>query len=342
MSPVAGRRSVATWLFVCAGFVLAMVVVGGITRLTRSGLSIVDWKPITGVLPPLSHEAWLAELARYQASPEGRLVNHAMDLAGFQQIFLVEWAHRLLGRLTGVVVLVPFVWFLVSGALRGGRALRVAGIFLLGGLQGFVGWFMVKSGLVDVPQVSHLRLALHLDLALLIFALLLWAAFDEVYGARAASLAPSPRGGLARPFALTTMLLAALTLTWGAFMAGLHAGHLAPTFPLMNGEVIPSGLGLSSPMDLADNPLVVHFTHRTLAYCMAAGALLTAWVTLSSAAAPRARNAARFLVGILLLQVALGAWVVLSHVNIVAASLHQLNGALVLAGCVALLHGVRR
>lgn len=342
MNAVAGRRSVAVWLFVCASFVFAMVVVGGITRLTRSGLSIVDWKPITGVLPPLSHAAWLEEFARYQQSPEGRLVNHAMDLAGFQQIFLVEWAHRLLGRLTGVVVLVPFVWFLISGALRGTRAIRVAGIFLLGGLQGFVGWYMVKSGLVDVPRVSHLRLALHLDLALLIFALILWAALDEVYGMRAASLAPHPRGGLARPFALTTLALAALTLTWGAFMAGLHAGHIAPTFPLMNGEVIPSGMALTSPMDLADHPLIVHFMHRTLAYCTAAGALLTAWVTLSSAAAPRARNAARLLVAVLLLQVGLGAWVVLTHVGIVAASIHQANGVLVLACCVALLHGVRR
>ncbi len=342
MSAVAGRRSVATWLFVCAGLVLAMVVVGGVTRLTRSGLSIVEWKPLTGALPPLSHADWLLEYQKYQASPEGRLVNAAMDLAGFQRIFLVEWAHRLLGRLTGAVVLVPFVWFLLSGALRGGRALRVAGIFLLGGLQGLAGWYMVASGLVDEPRVSHLRLALHLDLALLIFALLLWAGLDEVFGARSASLAPRPRGALARPFALTTLALAALTLTWGAFMAGLHAGHVAPTFPSMNGEVIPSGLALRSPTDLVNNPLVVHFTHRALAYCTAAGALLTAWVTLTSAAAPRARGAAVVLTGALLLQVGLGAWVVLSHVDIVAAAVHQLNGVLVLAACVALLHGVRR
>lgn len=342
MSAAAGRRSVATWLFVCAGFVLAMVVIGGLTRLTRSGLSIVEWKPITGVLPPLSHDAWLAEFARYQASPEGRLVNHAMDLAGFQRIFYVEWAHRLLGRVTGVVVLVPFVWFLVSGALRGVRALRVAGIFVLGGLQGLAGWFMVASGLVDRPHVSHLRLALHLDLALLIFALLLWAALDEVFGLRTASLAPRPRGALSRPFALTTLVLVALTLTWGAFMAGLHAGHLAPTFPSMNGEVIPSGLALSSPLDLVNAPLVVHFTHRALAYCTAAGALLTAWVTLTSAAPERARRAAMLLVLALGAQVGLGAWVVLAHVDILAATLHQANGVLVLGACVALLHGLRR
>lgn len=342
MNAIAGRRSVATWLFLCAGCVLAMVVVGGVTRLTRSGLSIVEWKPITGALPPLSHADWLAEYGKYQASPEGRLVNAGMDLAGFQRIFLVEWAHRLLGRLTGVVVLVPFVWFLITGALRGARALRVAGIFLLGGLQGFAGWYMVASGLVDEPRVSHLRLALHLDLALVIFALLLWAALDEVFGQRTASLAPRPRGALARPFALATLALAALTLTWGAFMAGLHAGHVAPTFPSMNGDVIPSGMALGAATDLVSQPLLVHFLHRTLAYCTAAGALLTAWVTLTSAAPPRARTAAVLLVLGLVVQVALGAWVVLAHVPVVAATLHQANGVLVIAACVALLHGVRR
>lgn len=342
MNNAAGRRSVASWLFVCAGFVVAMVVVGGVTRLTRSGLAIVEWQPITGVLPPLSHADWLAEFQKYQASPEGRLINTGMDLAGFQRIFLVEWAHRLLGRVTGVVVLVPFVWFLLSGALRGARALRVAGIFLLGGLQGLAGWYMVASGLVDEPRVSHLRLALHLDLALLIFALLLWAALDEVFGLRSASLAPRPRGALARPFALTTLALASLTLTWGAFMAGLHAGHVAPTFPSMNGDVIPTGMTLASVADLAGQPLVVHFAHRTLAYCTAAGALLTTWVTLTSAAPPRARRAAVLLVLALVVQVALGAWVVLAHVPIVAATLHQLNGVFVLAAGVALLHGVRR
>lgn len=338
----AGRRSVAIWLFVCAGFVLAMVVAGGVTRLTRSGLSIVEWKPITGVLPPFSHAEWLAEYGKYQASPEGRLINAGIDLAGFQRIFLVEWAHRLLGRVTGAVVLVPFVWFLVSGALRGARALRVAGIFLLGGLQGVAGWYMVASGLVDEPRVSHLRLALHLDLALLIFALLLWAALDEAVGPPATPLARWPRGALVRPLALLTLALAALTLTWGAFMAGLHAGHAAPTFPSMNGALIPAGMTLGAAADLVRQPLVVHFTHRALAYGTLAGALLTAWVALTGGARAGARGAAVLLVLALAVQVGLGAWVVLAHVPVVAAALHQLNGALVLAAGVALLHGVRR
>jgi cytochrome c oxidase assembly protein subunit 15 len=259
-----------------------------------------------------------------------------MDLDGFQDIFLVEWGHRLLGRVTGVVVLVPFVFFVARGRLRGRRAGRVVGIFLLGGLQGLAGWLMVKSGLVDEPRVSHVRLAIHLDLALLILSLLVWAALDEL-----APITPAPRfraPSWARPLALGTLVLVALTVTWGALMAGLRAGHVAPTFPTMNGAWVPEGVFDGGVWAGA---LGVHFLHRALALCTAVGVALTAAVVLRRERAARARLTAWLLLLLLATQVTLGVWTVLSHVAIVAASLHQLNGALLLATSVALLHALR-
>lgn len=337
------NRPVAVWLLTCAAFTLAMVVVGGLTRLTRSGLSIVEWAPITGILPPLSHQAWLDAFAAYRQTPEGTLVNAGMSLEGFQQIFLVEWAHRLLGRLTGLVVFVPFLYFLATRALAGRRALRVLGIFALGGLQGFVGWYMVKSGLVDEPRVSHYRLTLHLAMALTIFSLLVWSALDELAGAAGAprsTNAPSPL----RPFAWATLSLVAVTVAWGGFMAGLHAGHVAPTFPSMNGAWIPSGMFIHQPpwLGLFENALTVHFVHRTLAYCASLGVIVT-FAAVKLLRAPTSVNApAVALLGLVVLQVTLGAFTVLHHVPIALASLHQLNAALLLGAAVWLAHAVRK
>jgi cytochrome c oxidase assembly protein subunit 15 len=333
------NRAVGIWLLTCAAFVLAMVVVGGLTRLTRSGLSIVEWAPITGVLPPLGHDAWMQAFAAYKATPEGSLVNAGMDLDGFQQIFLVEWAHRLLGRLTGFVVFIPLVFFLVTRRLSGRRALRLFGIFALGGLQGFIGWYMVKSGLVDEPRVSHYRLTLHLGMALAIFSLLLWSALDELSTTRPSSI-PSPL----RPFAWATLFIVAVTVAWGGFMAGLHAGHVAPTFPDMNGMWIPTGMFIHSPwwLGLFENALTVHFVHRTLAYCAAAGVVVT-FVAARMMGAPRgARIASALLLGVVGLQVTLGALTVLHHVPIALAALHQLNAALLLGCAVSLVHTVRK
>src|SRR5581483_340518 len=168
------NRAIATWLFVCAATVMAMVVIGGITRLTRSGLSIVEWNPIVGALPPLGDDAWHAAFDAYKASPEGRLVNASMDLDGFKSIFFVEWLHRLVGRAVGVVVLVPLAYFAFTRRISRARVVRVLGIFALGGVQGFLGWFMVKSGLENDPHVSPYRLMLHLGMALVIFSLFIW------------------------------------------------------------------------------------------------------------------------------------------------------------------------
>ncbi len=327
------RRLVAIWIFTCAAMVLAMVVVGGVTRLTRSGLSIVEWKPITGALPPLTNEQWLAELAKYQASPEYKQVNAGMSLDAFRSIFLVEWFHRLLGRLVGVLTLVPLVLFAARRMLTKRRVAQLGGLFLLGGLQGALGWFMVKSGLVDVPRVSPYRLTAHLLMALAIFAGLLWAGLDELTGER-------PREARAPRSVAALVATAAVTIAWGGLMAGLHAGHVAPTFPTMNGSWIPEGLagstpGLATPFESA---VAVHFLHRLLAYATAIVGAVAATKVLRAPHGRLARGGAIAVLAIVALQITLGALTVLRHVPVWLAAWHQANGALVLGAAVVLAH----
>src|SRR5476651_2188160 len=212
------RRAMAWWLLACCALVFAMVVVGGITRLTHSGLSIVEWQPIVGTLPPLDDAQWQETFARYQLTPEFRLRNHDMTLEGFKGIFWWEYSHRLLGRVIGLVFLVPFAWFLARGRIDRPLGWKLAGIFVLGGLQGALGWYMVKSGLVDDPRVSSVRLAGHLGLAFLIYASMLWVAL----GLRFASSVHA-RPSLVRHSALVVALVFATALS-GALVAAIHAG----------------------------------------------------------------------------------------------------------------------
>lgn len=331
-----GDRAVGLWLLTCAACVVAMVLVGGVTRLTRSGLSITEWNPVAGALPPMGAHAWEEAFARYRATPEFQTVNHGMDLAAFQRIFLVEWGHRLLGRIAGFVFAVPLVVFAVKGRLRGARLGKLAGIFGLGALQGAVGWWMVKSGLVDVPRVSPYRLATHLLFAVALLALLIWHARDELDTSEPAPGATS----LARRLAALAIGAVVVTLTWGALMAGLHAGHVAPTFPTMNGAWVPVGMG-SIERDALENPITVHFVHRLLAYGTAAiaiAAAVTAWRATPDALV---RRRATWLVLLVVGQVTLGALTVLSHVRIDLASAHQVNAALLLACAVTLVHRLR-
>ena len=341
MSPDTDRpsasRAVGAWIFTCAALVLAMVVVGGVTRLTRSGLSITEWRPVTGALPPLSPAAWTEEFAKYQRSPEFLLVNRSMTLEGFKSIFLVEWFHRLLGRFVGVAVLLPLGWFAAKGRLSRRRIAQLGGIFALGGLQGFVGWFMVASGLVNEPHVSHYRLTVHLLMALGILAALVWAGLDELRGERNG---PAPRT-FAHAAVATLVALVVVTITWGGFMAGLHAGLAAPTFPTMNGQWIPSALPAGGRA-VFENPLTVHFLHRALAYLTALVAAVAAVSVLREDPTPAARLASRAVLAVVAMQVLLGALTVLRYVPVSLASMHQANGALLLACAVALLHTVRR
>ena len=250
------KRAVAAWLFVCAAFTFATVVVGGITRLTHSGLSITEWQPLVGAIPPLSQDDWEALFTKYRESPQFREVFPYMELAGFKAIFWWEYVHRLLGRVIGLVFLVPFLFFHFRNRLSRPLTWKLAGLFVLGGLQGAMGWYMVKSGLVDDPRVSHFRLTAHLGLALLIFAIEFWLALGLLRERK------EPRN----PFALVvagTVFLMALS---GGFVAGLRAGHAYNTFPLMNGQLIPSEAFMLDPWwsNLFWNVATVQLVHRSI------------------------------------------------------------------------------
>ena len=325
---VGGRRKVAAWLLVCAALVFAMVVVGGVTRLTHSGLSIVEWQPLVGTLPPLSQSDWEALFAKYRETPEFRIANLGMDLAGFKRIFWWEYVHRLLGRVIGVVFLVPFLWFLVRERLERRVAWQLAGVFALGALQGALGWFMVASGLVDDPRVSHFRLTAHLGVALAIFAAELWIAL-RLLGASAPAAAPRPLGRFS--LALTAIVFV-MALT-GGMVAGLRAGFAYNTFPLMSGQLMPPEILMLEPWwkNFFWNTATVQFMHRTIAWLLIVLVPLFWWQALRAPLAPRARLACHLLLAVLAVQVALGIATLLLVVPLTLAAAHQ-GGAVLLLG----------
>ena len=337
------QRGVGIWLLACAALVFAMTVLGGLTRLTGSGLSIVVWEPLGGVLPPLTGAQWEEAFAAYRLFPEFRQVNPDMDLAGFKSIYWLEYLHRLLGRLVGLAFLVPFAMFLVRRRLSRRLAAALGGIFLLGALQGLLGWYMVQSGLVDRPDVSHYRLAAHLGLAVLIYALLLAAAL-HVLGRERAAAAPPPRPGGRRAAWLAVALVFA-TMVSGALMAGLDAGPVFATFPLMNGRWMPEDVLVEQPwyVNFGENPITVHFVHRVLALAAALAAVAAWW---RARRRPAAGAGDRWLGHALLLalaaQVALGAATAIAGVPLALALLHQAGAMVLLTICVGLAHRQRR
>jgi len=256
-------RPVRVWLYVIAALVLAMVVVGGLTRLTDSGLSITEWKPISGIIPPLSAADWLAEFENYKRIPQYQVLNQGMTLPQFQYIFWWEWGHRFLGRVIGFVFAVPFLVFLVQRRFSWSLAAPLAGLFVLGGLQGALGWWMVSSGLTELTSVSQYRLAAHLSAALLLFLALIWVA-------RRLGPAPARADGTDRGGAAILLALVFLQIVAGAFVAGLDAGMGYNTWPLMDGALVPPGLGVMDPWwkNLFENALTVQFIHRTIAYVL--------------------------------------------------------------------------
>ena len=266
------RRSVAYWLLALAGLVLAMVVLGGITRLHHAGLSIVDWRPLVGVLPPFGEEAWQALFADYKRFPEYQEINRGMTLDEFKGIFWLEYAHRLLGRIVGIAFALPFVWFLVRRAFDRTLALKVLAIGILGGLQGLLGWYMVQSGLVDRPDVSPYRLAAHLGLAVAIYGCLIWVALGLLMGGAVARVRQAGRwrGAL---WGATGLVF--LTIISGAFVAGNDAGLAYNTFPLMADAIVPPDIFLIEPLwrNFFENVPLVQLDHRLLA-------MLTAFVVI--------------------------------------------------------------
>jgi cytochrome c oxidase assembly protein subunit 15 len=332
-------RGVAIWLAVVAALVLAMVVVGGATRLTDSGLSITQWKPVTGAVPPLSQADWQAEFARYKAIPQYRLVNAGMSLAQFKTIYWWEWSHRLLGRLVGVAFLVPFLWFAVRREIPQRLLLRLGGLFLLGGLQGVVGWWMVASGLSDRVSVAPERLMIHLGLAFALLGALVWTALDA-WGGWARQTLPSPWGRRA----LALLALIYMQILLGALVAGNDAGLVYNDWPRMNGRLLPDAYaGPSLWATLAHSPGAVQLHHRLAAY------LLTLVAVGLGVAAWRSKylglDSKRLAVGVavaVLLQAVLGIATLMSAVPIGLGIAHQLMAALTLCLAVAFAWRVRR
>lgn len=313
-------RAIATWLLVCCFMVFAMAVIGAVTRLTESGLSITEWKPITGALPPMSEAHWQQEFDLYKQTPEFSAKHFWMELGDFKKIYFWEWLHRLWGRLIGVTYALPLLWFWASGRIPQGYKWKLGGLFLLGGAQGFMGWFMVQSGLIDRPSVSHFRLAAHLGLALLLFALMLWLALDMLARSRdglAKKIQPLWRG--TRAFGWATLGLISVTIMWGAFVAGLDAGMIYNTFPHMGNGLVPPDFG-----NVHSSPAGVQFIHRWLAVTTMVAVLGYVWVN-------RMRGITPFLGLMVLLQVGLGIATLLTQVNIGLAALHQ-AGAIALMG----------
>lgn len=335
-----GARAVGAWLLICCALVFAMVVVGGVTRLTHSGLSITEWQPIVGTLPPLSATDWNDAFAKYQATPEYAQVNKGMTLDAFKSIFWWEYFHRLLGRAIGVVFFVPLVWFVARDRIPPGYASRLFGIFLLGGLQGALGWYMVQSGLVDDPRVSQLRLTAHLGLAFLIFGAMFWTAL---------SLLRSPpdrpvRAAMALVrLALVLVALVFLMALTGGLVAGIRAGFAYNTFPLMNGRLVPPEILSIDPwyLNFYNNMATVQFDHRLIALLLALSIPWYWWRTRRTEAAGRGtQRAATLLFAMLGIQVALGIATLLFVVPLPLAAAHQAGAVLLFAAALNALHAV--
>jgi cytochrome c oxidase assembly protein subunit 15 len=331
------NRQLSIWLFACAFMVFAMVIVGGLTRLTESGLSITEWKPLHGAIPPLSLDEWNAEFELYKKIPEYQQINKGMSLDEFKKIYWWEYGHRLLGRLVGLVFFIPFVYFLLSKKLSKKLAIKFFIIFLLGGLQGFMGWYMVKSGLSERTDVSHYRLAAHLGLALILFSLLLANAFKLWF----ANMSPRLHDGvdsadkgryengltyLTKPSSSLIggmhafKLFLFIQIIWGAFVAGLNAGMTYNTWPFMDGDFIPTGFNIAA---IAYDISSVQFVHRWLAFVVIFWLLFTYIRNRAEIKILKLNKQFYILFALVALQIALGIWALLSVVEIAIASKHQ-------------------
>lgn len=324
--------AIARWLFAVAALVFLMVVIGGITRLTESGLSITEWKPVTGAIPPLNDADWQAEFAKYKHSSQYVLMNQGMDLAAFKHIYFWEFFHRLMGRFIGLAFLAPLLWFGIKRAIPRVLTGRLVILFFLGGMQGLVGWLMVKSGLVDRVNVQPVMLAAHLTMALILLSALVWTALDCL------ALAKSPDAPLARitPFAALVGIVVLIQIVLGALTAGMRAGQVSNTWPLMNDHFVPEGIDWSNGVAaaLAHDPFLVHFTHRWWAWVAVAVLVILARKVKAAGVRP-ASIAIHSAFGT---QILLGIATVMTGVNIVLAVTHQAVGALVVATTIWGLH----
>lgn len=330
------NKAVGVWLLIVAGLVVAMLAIGGLTRLTGSGLSITEWAPVVGAVPPLSHADWMDAFTRYQQIPQYRLENAGMTLDQFKGIFWWEWAHRFLGRTIGFAFLVPFAWFAVTGRIVRKDWPRMLLLFVLGGLQGFVGWWMVKSGLEVRVAVSQYRLAIHLGTAVVLLGALLWVALEYLRGGRAGRADHAAR--LADGF--TGLVFVQMLL--GALVAGLHAGLVYNTWPSMDGRLLPENPFAEGWISPFENPGLAQFDHRMIAYAV----VLLAWLLWSwlrrQGVTGMARRAADSVLAITLVQVTLGITTLIWQVPVALAALHQVVAALLFSAAVWLAFELRK
>lgn len=321
------HKPIAIWIFFVIMLVYAMVIVGGLTRLTNSGLSMVNWQPIMGAVPPLTEEAWLHAFDQYKQYPEYQKVNHGMSLEEFKGIFYWEYGHRLLGRVIGIAFLFPYLYFLVRRRIKGSLSRKLLIAFLLGGAQGLLGWFMVKSGLVDVPRVSQYRLAAHLCLAFFLLAYLHWIFLGLTMRRRYRVHEPSFRG-----LSLLFLIVLCVQFFYGAMTAGLDAGLMYNTFPDMHGAFMPDGLLYLEPAwkNFFENPVLVQFIHRTLAWIVVGLTLVILFLGFKR----KVKGTQRMLhIGLALaigVQFILGVATILMKVSTHVASMHQAGAGIVL------------
>jgi heme a synthase len=332
------NRAVMNWLFMFASIVAFLVVFGGFVRLTRSGLSITEWNPISGTVPPLGERAWQTEFAKYQQTPEFKQINFNMTLEEYKYIFYIEWIHRFIARFAGLVYAIPVFYFLLTKKIL----LKDFGIYFVMGVlfiaQAFAGWIMVASGLVDRPSVSHFNLTIHLLLALSLLGLALWTALGHEYGFPDKNV--NAKWSLPSKLALISFILLMIQITYGGMTAGLKAGHVSDTWPLMFGKLIPSNL-FNSWINLFEVPQTIVFVHRWFAWLGLIPVPVVYYLAKKQNYPREILNGLLWLTGAVALQITLGVLTVLSYVNIVAALVHQANALILFALSIYLIHRLR-
>jgi len=329
------NRAIALWLLVCAAVILGMILLGGVTRLTNSGLSMVEWKPLMGIIPPLNQADWQQLFLKYQQFPEYQKINLGMGLDEFKTIFMYEYLHRVLGRLIGVIFIVPFLYFYITQRIAPRLTPRLLIMLVLGGCQGLLGWYMVKSGLVDVPHVSQYRLTAHLGLAVFVYGFIIWTALDLI---NAKTAQPS---GLAVPACALSALIFVMILS-GGLVAGTKAGYAYSTWPLMGDSLVPTGLYTMSPAWLSafEDITTIQFNHRIFAYVIALLVGSFAFVALKSKVTGRVRAGIYCMLCLLVVQICLGISTLIFYVPVAVAAAHQVGAVALLTATLFVSHSL--
>lgn len=332
------NRAVMNWLFIFAFLVAFLVIFGGFVRLTRSGLSITEWNPISGSVPPIGEQAWQDEFAKYQGTPEFKQINFNMTLEEYKYIFYIEWIHRFIARFAGLVYAIPVFYFLFRKAIP----FKEFGIYFAMGLlfiaQAFAGWIMVASGLVDRPSVSHFNLTIHLLLALSLLGLSLWTAFGHKYGFPSKS--KNAKWSLPSKLALVSFILLILQISYGGMTAGLKAGHVSDTWPLMFGKLIPPNL-FSSFINIFEAPQTIVFIHRWFAFAVLIAVFALYFTARKRSNSVEIKNGLNWLLGLVVFQIMLGILTVLLHVQIAIALAHQAGALSLFALMIYFIHRLR-